>query len=103
MAGRWTAPRMTSSPATRARAEAGIGVILKGGVWGEGRGGFGAIKNPPGGPGGVFGFCVSRLGGAHHPVPARKGMVVVPVVVIMDAKRPVAEAAIAVVFMLARR
>jgi len=30
-------------------------------------------------------------------------MVVVPVVVIMDAKRAVAEAAIAVVFMLARR
>ena len=51
----------------------------------------------------MFGFCVFRLGGAHHPVPARKGMVVVPVVVIMDAKRPVAEAAIAVVFMLARR
>lgn len=52
----------------------------------------------------MFGFCVSRLGGAHHPVPAREGMVVVvPVVVIMDATRPVAEAAIWVVIMLARR
>jgi len=51
----------------------------------------------------VFGFCVSRLGGAHYPVPARKGMVVVPVVVIVDAMKPVAEAAIRVVIMLARR
>ena len=52
----------------------------------------------------MIGFCVFRLGGAHHPVPARKGMVVVvPVVVIMDATRPVAEAAIWVVIMLARR
>ena len=50
----------------------------------------------------MFGFCVSRLGGAHHPVPAREGMVVVPVVVIMDAKRPVAEAAIRVIIMLAK-
>ena len=76
----------------------------EGGVWWGGRGGLGHKKNPPGGPGGVFGFCVSRLGGAHHPVPARKGMVVVvPVVVIMDATRPVAEAAIWVVIMLARR
>ncbi|MNY00547.1 hypothetical protein D3C86_1330460 [compost metagenome] len=51
----------------------------------------------------MFGFCVSRLGGAHHPVPAREGMVVVPVVVIVDATKPVAEAAIWVVIMLARR
>ena len=51
----------------------------------------------------MIGFLRLALNGAHHPVPARKGMVVVPVVVIMDAKRPVAEAAIAVVFMLARR
>ena len=52
----------------------------------------------------MIGSCVFRLGGAHHPVPAREGMVVVvPVVVITDAKRPVAGAAIAVVFMLARR
>ena len=51
----------------------------------------------------MIGFCVSRLGGAHHPVPAREGMVVVPVVVIVDATKPVAEAAIWVVIMLARR
>jgi len=51
----------------------------------------------------VFGFCVFRLVGAHHPVPARKGMVVVVPVVIVDATRPVAEAAIRVVIMLARR
>ena len=50
----------------------------------------------------MIGFCVFRLGGAHHPVPAREGMVVVPVVVIMDAKRPVAEAAIRVIIMLAK-
>jgi hypothetical protein len=50
----------------------------------------------------VFGFCVFRLDGAHHPVPAREGMVVVPVVVIMDAKRPVAATAIRVIIMLAK-
>ena len=50
----------------------------------------------------MFGFCVSRLDGAHHPVPAREGMVVVPVVVIMDAKRPVAATAIRVIIMLAK-
>ena len=51
----------------------------------------------------MIGFLRLALNGAHHPVPARKGMVVVPVAVIMDAKRPFAEAAIVVVFMLARR
>lgn len=51
----------------------------------------------------MFGFCAFRLVGAHHPVPARKGMVVVVPVVIVDATKPVAEAARRVVIMLARR
>ena len=61
-----------------------------------------AIKKPARGSGRGVRFLRFRLGGAHHPVPAREGMVVVPVVVIMDAKRPVAEAAIRVIIMLAK-
>lgn len=70
----------------------------------EGRGWGRAIKKPAREvrAGDRFSAFLASVG-AHHPVPAREGMVVVPVVIIVDAKRPVAEAAIAVVFRVARR